>query len=316
MIKPCLAIKDAMSDITESHASVLSDHEEADSFATMNLKVSVADESIKSSSSTLTMVSAEGSSLAVENESNIGAEAESEKAEENMTSAPAKEETVDSGEIVKTEIKVVDQLMPEESPVDESPVKESPSEIPERLPPVEESPMRQPPKEVKQAKETLPGKVTILKRPDKFTKPAQDESKPAIVNKVESENSKTKNRSQKKKAFDNEAGKKKLLADSEIKSLERSKTPPEGVTPRNMESAEEKGSFELSGSVVMGSSVNSKTSVEIGDLLGLDTNTAAVGEEKRPIYQEVLISATSLYCKMLFCLLIAYPKRHRRRVTL
>ena len=316
-----LAVRDAMSDITEGQGSVLSDHEDTDSFATANLKVSSIGESVKSSTSTLTTISVGQSSLAVENDQpNEGddvwsckevfgdttKESLAGKNDDQIDAAEKRldvknidsiaKDTSEKGAVMQTQ---KDELVQGESPMDEATSRESsmreslPEESLSKESPLRELPVDELPSRGTRPKEsfskdssarTTPGTITILKRTEKVNQNARESSEDSA--KAGSADLKSKDKkSQKKKVSDSEVARQQLMAELGVSSPKRSATPSETIDERGKGNGhfDDYGDFSL-----LSSASKSSSLVETDDLLGLDINTVP-GEEKKPLHQDVCI---------------------------
>ena len=298
------AARDAMSDITDTHGGAVSDHEDADSFASANLKVSSMKESADSSVSTLTTISVDKSSLAAENdEANGGGEVVTSN-EGNI--ARGKSDDIVAGsqcDVAKEEdVSVHDKATKEapetvELPRRESPVKVYPvQEVPERESTAVESPLNESQTRESYSKESsvknTPGTITILKRSDKIDQHVQESTEDSTKRSYSaSAESKSKDkRNQKKTTAYSKLESEKLMTQLEASSSSgKSTSAADEKDVKIKANGKQSDEDDICSLLSFTSTSKSSLDVQTGDLLGLGFIGSVPSEEKKPAYQEVCI---------------------------
>ena len=300
------AARDAMSDITESHGGAPSDNEDADSFATANLRIAPTKESADSSTSTLTNVSVCQSLSAAENDEMVRGEKVIEVKE--TKSVDEINEVIDAQQDVVKEdedMSIVDNC-PGEAPEKEGSMKLLKKEFPVKDLPERESPgpdssasqVRDAPLKSSQTKElhpkespmkTTPGSVVILKRNEKIGQNmleiTEDAGRPgsAASPELKSKDIKT----QKTKPLNSKTDNEKLLAQFGISSSTKSASVSDEKGPKAKVMGKENDNDDLYSFLSLSSASKSSSVVETGDLLGLDFSSSTPSKEQKPAYQDV-----------------------------
>ena len=317
-----LAVRDAMSDIAESHESALSNREDSlDSFATATLNVPSAVVNADSSTSSITTISVGQSSSAAEHEEVTG-----------VDEVLIKEDANESNDVVilQDETEHVDDLVKEgiSSVVDGTPAEASDKEKSKDLsgkesPVVDASPKdaqaRDIPEQEFQAKESLPketsvkkvpGTITILKRSEKPNQHAQEGAEDSTkAGALATYESKSKDRR------------------SQLKSSSRSDSdklmPQLGISPstKSVAALDERSGVlrkndrqididDIFSSRYLGKSTKRTPAVETGNLLDLDYASSIPSEEKKPTFQEVCVFLTFDLSSSNYQLHILLPLAH------
>ena len=293
-----------MSDISDTHGGALSDHvthsEDADSFATANLKMSSMKESADSSGSTLTTISVDKISLAAENEEASGAD-EAVTSNEGAIAEGKSDDIVDDGQydVAKEEDIIIHDKTTKEAPEKielpgiELPVKE----VPERESPVEDVQSKESQTRDLYSKEPsmkkIPGTVTILKRSDKIDQhmleSTEDSTKLSYAASPESK-SKEKRNQKKKTAYGKSEGE-KLMAQLGPSSSGKSTSATDEKEGKIKANGRQSDEDDICSLLSLSSASKSSSVVQTGDLLGLGFIGNAPSEEKMPVYQDVCISS-------------------------